>query len=106
MAAIRKKYLAKHGVLEAVTLATITAMVGYFNIFLRIDMTESMSILFRECESGGDYNGLCQYVYSRSRCNIQLLKRRVKNSPSMAHDQLSIPGNSYSYLLGDSILWL
>jgi chloride channel 3/4/5 len=38
----------------------ITAMIGYFNRFLRIDMTESMAILFRECESGGDYDNLCQ----------------------------------------------
>jgi chloride channel 3/4/5 len=59
-AAFRRKYLSKHGLAEAVTLAIITAMIGYSNRFLRIDMTESMSILFRECDGGGDYDNLCQ----------------------------------------------
>lgn len=60
VAAFRRKHLANHGVAEAVTLATITAMIGYFNRFLRIDMTSSMAILFRECEGGGNIYNLCQ----------------------------------------------
>ncbi|KAF8588706.1 Cl-channel protein [Ramaria rubella] len=60
VAAFRRKYLANHGVAEAVTLATLTAIFGYFNRFLRIDMTESLAILFRECDNGGDYDNLCQ----------------------------------------------
>lgn len=60
VAAFRRKYLASYPVTEAVTLATLTAMVGWFNRFLRIDMTESMAVLFRECDSGGDYDNLCQ----------------------------------------------
>ncbi|TDL26017.1 hypothetical protein BD410DRAFT_716180 [Rickenella mellea] len=60
VAAFRRKYLAQHGIMEAVTLATLTAMAGYFNRFLRIDMTESLAILFRECDSVGEYDNLCQ----------------------------------------------
>ncbi|KAK2464165.1 hypothetical protein APHAL10511_003622 [Amanita phalloides] len=60
VAAFRRKHLANHAVVEAVTLATITAMIGYFNRFLRIDMTTSMAILFRECEGGGNIHNLCQ----------------------------------------------
>ncbi|TFK44275.1 Cl-channel protein [Crucibulum laeve] len=60
VAAFRRKHLANHGVAEAVTLATLTAMIGYFNRFLRIDMTSSMAILFRECEGGGNVHNLCQ----------------------------------------------
>lgn len=56
----RRQHLAKHGVAEAVLLAALTAAVAYFNKFLRIDMSESLEILFRECEGGGDYAGLCQ----------------------------------------------
>jgi chloride channel 3/4/5 len=56
----RRENLAKHGVSEAATLAAITAFIGYWNMFLRIDMTESLEILFRECEGGGDYDNLCQ----------------------------------------------
>ena len=49
----RKKYLTKYAVLEATLLC-------YPNMFLRIDMTESMEILFLECEGAHDYNGLCE----------------------------------------------
>ncbi|KAF8236060.1 Cl-channel protein [Tricholoma matsutake] len=59
VAAFRRKHLGNHGVAEVVTLATLTAMVAYFNRFLRLDMTESMAILFRECEGGGNINNLC-----------------------------------------------
>ncbi|KAH8172757.1 voltage gated chloride channel domain-containing protein [Sarocladium implicatum] len=57
--AFRKKYLAQHPVLESTVLALATAIIAYPNAFLRIDMTESMEILFLECEAGEDYNGLC-----------------------------------------------
>ena len=60
VAAFRRKHLANHAVAEAVALAIITAMIGYFNRFLRIDMTTSMATLFRECEGGGNVNNLCQ----------------------------------------------
>ena len=63
VAAFRRKHLANHGVAEAVILATLTAMVGYSNQFLRMDMTESMSILFRECDNaGGNVHNVCQCV--------------------------------------------
>lgn len=57
--AFRKKYLANYTILEATLLATMTAIICYPNMFLRIDMTESMEILFLECEGAEDYNGLC-----------------------------------------------
>ncbi|KAF8629862.1 hypothetical protein AX15_003223 [Amanita polypyramis BW_CC] len=60
VAAFRRKHLANHAVTEAVILATVTAVIGYFNRFLRIDMTSSMAILFRECEGGGNVHNLCQ----------------------------------------------
>ncbi|CAI6271246.1 unnamed protein product [Periconia digitata] len=55
----RKKYLSQYPITEAVTLAVLTAIVCYPNMFLRIDMTESMEILFLECKSGNDYDELC-----------------------------------------------
>ncbi|OBZ70692.1 hypothetical protein A0H81_09370 [Grifola frondosa] len=69
VAAFRKRYLGNYPVAEAVTLATVTAMVGWFNRFLRIDMTESMEILFRECDGGGDYDNLCQTSVQWSMAN-------------------------------------
>ena len=58
--AFRKKYLSRYAILEATVLALATALVCYPNMFLRIDMTESMEILFRECEGHQDYDGLCK----------------------------------------------
>ncbi|EIW62694.1 Cl-channel protein [Trametes versicolor FP-101664 SS1] len=63
VAEFRRRYLGKHGIAEAVTLAVITAMIGWFNHFMRIDMTESMEILFRECDGASDYDHLCQTTY-------------------------------------------
>ncbi|KAI9726769.1 MAG: glycerol ethanol, ferric requiring protein [Chrysothrix sp. TS-e1954] len=60
--AFRKKYLSKYAIIEATTLALFTAILCYPNMFLRIDMTESMEILFRECEGDYDYDELCEYV--------------------------------------------
>ncbi|KAI1431881.1 voltage gated chloride channel [Xylaria sp. CBS 124048] len=58
--AFRKKYLTKWAVAEATILAAGTAIICYPNVFLRIDMTKSMEILFLECEGAEDYRGLCE----------------------------------------------
>ncbi|KAG2420053.1 hypothetical protein HFD88_004851 [Aspergillus terreus] len=58
--AFRKKYLSQHAVMESVVLAAITAVICYPNMFLKINMTEMMEILFQECEGGHDYHGLCE----------------------------------------------
>ncbi|KAK8845412.1 hypothetical protein IAR55_006125 [Kwoniella newhampshirensis] len=78
VAAFRRKHLSQHGVAEAVVLATITAAVGYLNRFLRIDMTESLSLLFRECEGGGDHEGLCQTSAQWRMVNSLLLATIVR----------------------------
>ncbi|KAK7203145.1 chloride channel [Myxozyma melibiosi] len=72
----RKKYLANFVLQETAALAMLTAMLCYFNIFLTIDMTESMQILFRECigSDGGeveDYHGLCS-ADNRKRMALEL----------------------------------
>ena len=59
MQVFRKKYLAAYPITEAVTLAVITGVICYPNMFLRIDMTESMEILFQECKAGKGYDRLC-----------------------------------------------
>lgn len=61
VAAFRKKYLAKYPIIESVVLTAITAILCYPNMFLRINMTEMMEILFAECKGGHDYHGLCEY---------------------------------------------
>ncbi|KAI9297141.1 hypothetical protein K502DRAFT_288377, partial [Neoconidiobolus thromboides FSU 785] len=46
----RKKYLKNYKISEVVVLSFLTTCICYPNIFLRIDMSESMSILFKECQ--------------------------------------------------------
>lgn len=48
----RKRYLTRWSTQEIISLALITALLSYFNEFLKLDMTESMGILFHECVSG------------------------------------------------------
>jgi chloride channel 3/4/5 len=60
MQVFRKKYLSNYQITEAVVLAVLTAIICYPNMFLRIDMTESMEILFQECEGDHDYDELCE----------------------------------------------
>ncbi|KAJ5401565.1 uncharacterized protein N7487_007461 [Penicillium crustosum] len=60
MAAFRKKYLSQWPITESVVLAGLTAILCYPNMFLKINMTAMMEILFRECEGGHDYEGLCE----------------------------------------------
>ncbi|ORY98910.1 chloride channel [Syncephalastrum racemosum] len=62
VAKFRKTVLKNHPIYEAAVLALVTAFIAYPNVFMRIDMTEIMGILFRECEGndGEDYYGLCQ----------------------------------------------
>ena len=45
----RKQYLKKWPVQEVAILALVTAFISYFNEFLKLDMTESMGVLFHEC---------------------------------------------------------
>lgn len=47
----RKRYLGNYAVREVLILSLLTASFCYFNEFLRLDMTESMQLLFRECDS-------------------------------------------------------
>ncbi|KAL4800929.1 chloride channel [Aspergillus venezuelensis] len=61
--AFRKKYLSQHAVVESVILAAITAVICFPNMFLKINMTEMMEILFQECQGEHDYHGLCESKY-------------------------------------------
>lgn len=57
--AFRKRYLTGYAIAEATFLAGITAFICYWNMFLRIDMTESMEILFHECKNDQEFHGIC-----------------------------------------------
>jgi chloride channel 3/4/5 len=79
VAAFRKKYLSQWPITESVVLAGLTAVLCYPNMFLKINMTEMMEILFRECEGGHDYDGLCEYEYLSYTEETLLTYSRAKN---------------------------
>ncbi|QLL34514.1 hypothetical protein HG536_0G03760 [Torulaspora globosa] len=60
----RKTYLSKWPVQEVLVLVIITSSISYFNEFLKLDMTESMGILFHECQTNDNSSAfthrLCQ----------------------------------------------
>ncbi|AMD20602.1 HDL142Cp [Eremothecium sinecaudum] len=47
----RRKYLSKWPLYEVLVIAIITALLSYGNEFLQTDMTESMGLLFHECQA-------------------------------------------------------
>ena len=93
VASFRRKFLVNHAVAEAVLLATFTAIIAYWNQFLRMDMTESLYILFRECEGGGDYDNLCQCVRNTNRFSA-LDETRKQDECSMADGELIVLGDT------------
>ncbi|OBZ83999.1 hypothetical protein A0J61_07956 [Choanephora cucurbitarum] len=62
VAQFRKNVLKDYPIIEAAILSFVTALIAFPNVFLRIDMTEIMGVLFRECEGAGteNYHGLCE----------------------------------------------
>ncbi|CUM65225.1 uncharacterized protein PRCAT00002856001 [Priceomyces carsonii] len=46
----RKRYLANFAIREVLFLSLLTSLISYFNEFLLLEMTESMQILFHECD--------------------------------------------------------
>ncbi|TEB30350.1 voltage-gated chloride channel [Coprinellus micaceus] len=95
VAAFRRKHLANHGVAEAVTLAILTATVGYFNRFLRIDMTSSMAILFKECEGGGNIHNLCQTERQWQIVNSLLLATIIRSGFAVITYGCKVPGGIF-----------
>jgi chloride channel 3/4/5 len=47
---------------EVIFMSVLTSIVSYLNIFMRVNPSELVANLFRECV-GGDYHNLCKYVY-------------------------------------------
>lgn len=56
----RKTYLQKHAIKEVLLLTLITAMISYFNEYLRMDMTEGMQILFKGCDEHEEEYSHCK----------------------------------------------
>ncbi|CDO95108.1 unnamed protein product [Kluyveromyces dobzhanskii CBS 2104] len=61
----RKKYLSKWPLQEVVILTAFTAIITYFNEFLKLDMTESMEVLFHECQTNDEGS-----VWSHRLCQV------------------------------------
>lgn len=72
VAGFRQKYLGPYAVREVVILALFSAIMSYFNGFLRLDMTETMQALFSEC-SADDTTWLCDTTLPKGRTILSLL---------------------------------
>ncbi|KAH3683578.1 hypothetical protein WICPIJ_005425 [Wickerhamomyces pijperi] len=62
VANFRKKYLGEIPRLEVFILTFITVIIAYWNQFLKLDMTQSMQLLFQECstDSSHSVSQLCE----------------------------------------------
>ncbi|WBW72635.1 plasma membrane ClC chloride channel [Schizosaccharomyces osmophilus] len=58
---LRKAYVDKWPVIDASVIVVVTALVSYFNTWLKLDMTLSMELLFQDCKamSTPELNDLC-----------------------------------------------
>ncbi|SMN19383.1 similar to Saccharomyces cerevisiae YJR040W GEF1 Voltage-gated chloride channel localized to the golgi, the endosomal system, and plasma membrane, and involved in cation homeostasis [Maudiozyma saulgeensis] len=77
----RKQYLKNWPIQEVMVLALVTAFISYFNEFLKLDMTESMGVLFHECSKNDNSSifahRLCQldenthfWEFSKALCSL------------------------------------
>ncbi|CAG8626748.1 4929_t:CDS:10 [Ambispora leptoticha] len=61
VASIRKEtWLRFFGVQEVIIVALLTSIISYLNIFMRVNPSELVAALFRECVEG-DYHNLCNH---------------------------------------------
>ena len=70
--AFRKKYLGNFAVREVLILTLFTASFSYFNQFLRLDMTETMQILFHECDKNF-HHPICDSLNKKTGIIVSLL---------------------------------
>lgn len=68
----RKRYLGPWAIREVCILTLLTASFSYFNEFLRLDMTESMQILFHECDATFQ-NPICHPENGKTKLLFSLL---------------------------------
>ncbi|CAG8540609.1 15699_t:CDS:10, partial [Gigaspora rosea] len=62
VAVFRKdSWLRYFSVQEVIIISLFTSIVSYLNIYMRVNPSELVANLFRECE-GGDYHNLCNYT--------------------------------------------
>ena len=61
----QNSWLRFFSVYEVAVVSVLTSIVSYLNIFMRVNPSELVANLFRECV-GGDYHNLCKYVYKDS----------------------------------------
>lgn len=112
----RKKYLGPYAIPEAMVLAGFTALLCYPNMFLRVDMTEMMEMLFRECEGDYDYHGLCEAENRWSNVSSLLIATVLRSCLVALSYGAKVPagifvpsmaiGASFGRMLGILVEWL
>lgn len=72
----RKRYLSQWAIKELIILSLFSALICYFNEFLRLDMTEAMQILFHECGVGFEHR-LCNIEGHKLKLFLSLMLATV-----------------------------
>lgn len=78
----RRRHLAQYGLGEAIALVGLTALIGYSNTFLRMDMTQSLDLLFSECDAAAETSEtpLCQTWAQWQMVNSLLLATVIRTA--------------------------
>ncbi|KAG0252081.1 hypothetical protein BG011_007213 [Mortierella polycephala] len=97
LAAFRKtSWLRFFPIYEVFAVCLLTAMVGYLNIFTRVQSPELLANLFRECDSSsGNYHGLCDEGGVAMRVTSLLTAGGVKGVLTILTFGLAIPAGIF-----------
>jgi len=88
----RSTFLKYIRIIEATIVAFITAAFSYFIIYMRMDESELLEILFKECEEG-DHYGICQH--SKKICILLLITMVGKAFFTVLTYGVSVPGGVF-----------
>ncbi|KAG0276639.1 hypothetical protein BGZ96_003202, partial [Linnemannia gamsii] len=97
LAAFRKtSWLRIFPIYEVFAVTLLTAVVGYLNIFTRVQSPELLANLFRECDAGaGNYHGLCDKDGVTLRVFSLLTASSVKGILTILTFGLAIPAGIF-----------
>jgi len=88
----RSTFLKYIRIIETTFMAFITSVVSYFVIYMRMDESELLEILFKECEEG-DHYGVCQH--SKTIVTLLLITMVGKAFFTVLTYGVSVPGGVF-----------
>jgi chloride channel 3/4/5 len=90
----RNATVGRYPILQVAAVSLLTSVVSYTNIFMRVDTTELVSYLFRECKDG-DFEGICDQRVFGSTAGLVFLAGLAKIFLTLLCVGLHIPAWIY-----------